>query len=241
MIELTGYQIIERIYSGTRTLVERGIRLCDQKPVAIKVLRNEYPSFSEHVHSQSVHDRQKPEFARNPPNLQLGSLHQRANRLIEPRILTPSWPGVSKQAAQPLTILETLSTLTNATYSIHSSTHHTTSSTSINHALDFSTLLQISQIISSTIDLDELLQILTQTMLQNSGADRCVLMLCQDQQWQVRAMATGEHISLQTEPLENNPTVPVKLIEYVKNTLAAVVIDHLKTDLPVIDDYLEHH
>ncbi|MBW3586309.1 MAG: GAF domain-containing sensor histidine kinase, partial [Cyanobacteria bacterium 0813] len=121
------------------------------------------------------------------------------------------------------------------------SAQQSTSSASINHALDFSTLLQISQVISSTIDLDELLQILTQTMLQNSGADRCVLMLCQDQQWQVRAMATWEHISLQTEPLENNPTVPVKLIQYVKNTLATVVIDHLKTDLPVIDDYLDHH
>ncbi|MEG4572001.1 hypothetical protein QUA56_04635 [Microcoleus sp. N3A4] len=35
------------LYSGTRTLVYRGIRLCDQKPIAIKVLRNEYPSFSE--------------------------------------------------------------------------------------------------------------------------------------------------------------------------------------------------
>src|SRR4028119_2510087 len=49
MIELTGYQIIERIYSGTRTLVDRGTRLWDQKPVAIKVLRNEYPSFSKLV------------------------------------------------------------------------------------------------------------------------------------------------------------------------------------------------
>ncbi len=49
MIKLNGYEIIERIYSGTRTLVDRGIRLCDQKPVAIKVLRNEYPSFSELV------------------------------------------------------------------------------------------------------------------------------------------------------------------------------------------------
>ena len=154
-----------------------------------------------------------------------------------PDLLRP----ILQQAAQPLSILETLSTLTNSTYSFHTSTHQTTSNTSINQALDFSTLLQISQVISSTIDLDELLQIVTQTMLQNSGADRCALMLCQDQQWQVRAMATWEHISLQTEPLENNPTVPVKLIQYVKNTLATVAIDHLKTDLPVIDDYLEHH
>ncbi|UNU26503.1 trifunctional serine/threonine-protein kinase/ATP-binding protein/sensor histidine kinase [Microcoleus vaginatus] len=154
-----------------------------------------------------------------------------------PDLLRP----ILQQCAQPLTILETLSTLTNPTYSIHSSTHHTTSSTSINQALDFTTLLEISQMISSTIDLDELLQIVTQTMLQNSGADRCALMLCQHQQWQVRAIATWENISLQREPLENNPTVPVKLIQYVKNTLATVAIDHLKTDLPVIDDYLEHH
>ena len=46
---LTGYQTLDRIYSGTRTLVYRGIRLWDQQPVAIKVLRSEYPSFSELV------------------------------------------------------------------------------------------------------------------------------------------------------------------------------------------------
>ncbi|MEG4006755.1 AAA family ATPase [Microcoleus sp. Pol11C1] len=154
-----------------------------------------------------------------------------------PDLLRP----ILQQSAQPLSIFETLSTLTNPTYSIHSLDHHSTSSSSINHALDFSTLLQISQVISSTIELDELLQIVTQTMLQNSGADRCALILCQDQEWQVRAMATWEHISLETEPLENNPTVPVKLIQYVKNTLAAVVIDRAKTDLPVIDDYLDRH
>ena len=154
-----------------------------------------------------------------------------------PHLLRP----ILQEAVHPLTVFETLSTLTDTTSSISSSSRQITSSTSINHALDFSTLLQISQVISSTIDLDELVQILTQTMLQNSGADRCVLILYQDRQWKVRAMATWEHISLQREPLENNPTVPVKLIQYVKNTLATVAIDHLKTDLPVIDDYLEYH
>jgi predicted ATPase/signal transduction histidine kinase len=49
MIELTGYQILDRIYSGTRTLVYRGTRTCDETPVVIKVLRSEYPSFSELV------------------------------------------------------------------------------------------------------------------------------------------------------------------------------------------------
>ncbi len=49
MIELTGYQILDLIYSGTRTLVYRGIRICDKTPVVIKVLRSEYPSFTELV------------------------------------------------------------------------------------------------------------------------------------------------------------------------------------------------
>ncbi|MEG4811423.1 AAA family ATPase [Microcoleus sp. F8-D3] len=46
---LTGYQILDRIYSGTRTLVYRGFRTADKQPVAIKVLRSQYPSFSELV------------------------------------------------------------------------------------------------------------------------------------------------------------------------------------------------
>ncbi|UNU25731.1 trifunctional serine/threonine-protein kinase/ATP-binding protein/sensor histidine kinase [Microcoleus vaginatus] len=46
---LTGYQILDRIYSGTRTLVYRAFRIDDKQPVAIKVLRSQYPNFSELV------------------------------------------------------------------------------------------------------------------------------------------------------------------------------------------------
>ncbi|MBH8574385.1 AAA family ATPase [Nostocaceae cyanobacterium CENA369] len=49
MVKLTGYQILEQIYCGYRTVVYRGIREQDQKPVAIKLLQNEYPSISELV------------------------------------------------------------------------------------------------------------------------------------------------------------------------------------------------
>lgn len=47
MVRLTGYQILEQIYSGPRTLVYRGIREQDQTRVVIKLLRREYPSLSE--------------------------------------------------------------------------------------------------------------------------------------------------------------------------------------------------
>src|SRR6478672_7358424 len=45
--DLPGYGITEQLYAGSRTLVYRGIRESDRTPVVIKLLRNEYPSFSE--------------------------------------------------------------------------------------------------------------------------------------------------------------------------------------------------
>ncbi|MEG4345055.1 AAA family ATPase [Microcoleus sp. A003_D6] len=46
---LPGYQITEKLYAGTRTLVYRAIRTSDKYPVVIKLLRNEYPNFNELV------------------------------------------------------------------------------------------------------------------------------------------------------------------------------------------------
>ncbi len=44
---IIGYRITEPIYSGSKTLVYRGIREQDQKPVILKLMRNEYPTFAE--------------------------------------------------------------------------------------------------------------------------------------------------------------------------------------------------
>lgn len=49
VLKLAGYQIYEPIYSSIKTLVFRGLRSADQKPVVIKLLRSEYPSFNEQV------------------------------------------------------------------------------------------------------------------------------------------------------------------------------------------------
>ncbi|MBE8987698.1 AAA family ATPase [Nostoc sp. LEGE 12450] len=55
-VRIAGYQIIEQLYSGSRTQVYRAIRECDtfgglrqRQPVVIKLLKREYPSFSELV------------------------------------------------------------------------------------------------------------------------------------------------------------------------------------------------
>ncbi|OKH30709.1 serine/threonine protein kinase [[Phormidium ambiguum] IAM M-71] len=48
-INLPGYKIIQEIYTGSRTQVYRAIRKLDGQPVAIKLLRNEFPRFLELV------------------------------------------------------------------------------------------------------------------------------------------------------------------------------------------------
>ncbi|MEG4010539.1 protein kinase, partial [Microcoleus sp. Pol11C1] len=44
---IPGYRLTEQLYSGSRTLVFRAIREIDQHRVVIKLLKREYPSFSE--------------------------------------------------------------------------------------------------------------------------------------------------------------------------------------------------
>ncbi|MEG4445851.1 AAA family ATPase [Microcoleus sp. AT9_B5] len=48
-VQIPNYQIISTVYSGSRTLVYRAVRTHDQLPVIIKLLKNEYPTFSELV------------------------------------------------------------------------------------------------------------------------------------------------------------------------------------------------
>ena len=47
--EIAGYRITEQLYLGSRTAVYRAVQLEQQRPVVIKVMRREYPSFSELV------------------------------------------------------------------------------------------------------------------------------------------------------------------------------------------------
>ncbi|AFY58456.1 putative ATPase [Rivularia sp. PCC 7116] len=47
MANVQGYQIIEEIYNGLRTIIYRALREEDRKPVVIKLLKNPYPDFNE--------------------------------------------------------------------------------------------------------------------------------------------------------------------------------------------------
>ncbi|MEY3305152.1 MAG: AAA family ATPase [Pseudanabaena sp.] len=135
-------------------------------------------------------------------------------------------------------VLNMLMAVAAPTISEHSSTGKNYSI--LNQSIDFASILKASQALSSTIHLDELLHQLTQIILQNSGGDRCALVLPNlSKEWQVRAIATPNSIALGNTLLEKDHNLPVKLIQYVKNTQEVLVIDNLNTDLPIIDPYLE--
>ena len=123
---------------------------------------------------------------------------------------------------------------------------NTTDSTRISDDLDFTSVLKAAQAISSSLELDTLITSLTQIILENSGAKKCVLLLPQQYTWQVQAITfiADEKIQtiVETQPLDNCQDVPVKIINYVKNTQQTVVIDNCKTDIPgVIGKYMMSH
>ncbi|MHC5757177.1 AAA family ATPase [Nostoc sp.] len=119
----------------------------------------------------------------------------------------------------------------------------TTGSTSISHALDFTSVLKAAQAISSSLELDQLIVSLTHIILENSGAKKSALILPQNDTWQVRAITSINHQEIQTilEPQSLNTCqdIPVNIINYVKNTKQTVVIDNCKTDIiGLIGEYM---
>lgn len=48
-LTIPGYRILDRIYNGSRAQVYRALSQSDQKPVVIKILQSEYPTFNELV------------------------------------------------------------------------------------------------------------------------------------------------------------------------------------------------
>ncbi|WP_445243925.1 trifunctional serine/threonine-protein kinase/ATP-binding protein/sensor histidine kinase, partial [Microcoleus sp. S13_B4] len=173
-------------------------------------------------------------YARWGAKAKVEDLEKRYAQLLQPILNQP------KLRFNPLETLGTIS---------HSSHTSTTSSTSISDALDFASIVQAAQALSSKIQIDELLATLNQIILKTSGAETCALLLPHQDEWQIRAIT---HINpdnelpttlLQTQPLDGSAVIPLKLVYYVKHTLETVVIEGGKTDIPGLmnDCTLQYH
>ncbi|MGD1805533.1 trifunctional serine/threonine-protein kinase/ATP-binding protein/sensor histidine kinase [Dapis sp. BLCC M126] len=170
-------------------------------------------------------------YARWGAKAKTDDLEQQYPHLLEP---------ILQQAKLTMEPFETLVEVVGSNQSLPNSSKNTSySSSSTNTFIDFAAIIKASQSLSGIIELDELIHQLTKIILQNSGGDRCALIIPDPEgHWQVEAITTLNTSELSTQPLEDNPKLPVKLIHYVKNTQEMVMIENLKTDLPVMDEYL---
>ncbi|MEM8642224.1 MAG: AAA family ATPase [Cyanobacteria bacterium P01_G01_bin.54] len=156
-------------------------------------------------------------------------------------------PILQQTLSHSFSVLETVSTLavTDTRVSTHAASQVTrsSSSTTINASLDFATILRAAQVLTSTIELDLLIDKLTQIILQNSGGDRGVLVLPDEEgHWSVKAIATPDGTQICRDSLEESmETLPVKLIQYAKNTRKTVLINDAYFDGPIVSDYVLKH
>ncbi|MEH2191832.1 MAG: AAA family ATPase [Nostoc sp.] len=102
----------------------------------------------------------------------------------------------------------------------------TSSSSSITESLDLATVLKVSQTLSDEIELEKLLTILLQIVIENAGAEKCVLMLLRDDRLLIKGTVSvnTQPIVLQRTPVEESEDIPLRLIYHVKHSLQPVVL-----------------
>ncbi|MFM2304644.1 MAG: hypothetical protein RLZZ135_2056, partial [Cyanobacteriota bacterium] len=110
--------------------------------------------------------------------------------------------------------------------------------------LDLATMLKASQSISEEVELDLLIVSLLKIVITNAGADKCVLLLQEEEQLRVIArVEMGQQPQLLSLlPLESSLDVPISLVNMVKNDLKpTIIVDAVKDPQFAGDAYIQQH
>ncbi|MDB9510472.1 AAA family ATPase, partial [Kamptonema animale CS-326] len=146
-----------------------------------------------------------------------------------PQLLAP----ILQQTRSTLSTHETIFAVENVTY-----TSSATSSSSASIALDLAAILNASQTISGEIELEKLLSSLISIVIENAGADKCVLMLLRDDRLLIKGSITEgtNPVVLQRIPVEDSQDIPLKLIYKVKHSRQTVVLFDATIDPTLAND-----
>ncbi|MEG4006748.1 AAA family ATPase [Microcoleus sp. Pol11C1] len=114
----------------------------------------------------------------------------------------------------------------------------TTSSFSVSNSLDICAILKASHAISGEIELEKLLSSLLSIVIENAGADKCVLMLLRDSRLLIKGSITvgKEPVVLQRLLVEESQEIPLKLIYKVKRDRQTVVLLDASADPTLAND-----
>ncbi|AUT03214.1 histidine kinase [Nostoc sp. CENA543] len=147
-----------------------------------------------------------------------------------PQLLAP----ILQQSRSPVSTNETIFALGTVT----SASSGTSSSSSISDSLDLKAILKASQTISGEIEFSQLLSSLLSIIIENAGADKCVLMLLQDNHLLIQGAITQikQPVVLQSLAIENSQDIPQKLIYKVKHNQQTVVLLDANADPTLAND-----
>ncbi|MEG3988362.1 AAA family ATPase [Microcoleus sp. S28C3] len=163
-----------------------------------------------------------------------------------PQLLAP----ILQQTRSTFSTNETIFRL----WSVSSTSSATSSSSNISVALDLAAIMKASQTLSGEIELEKLLSSLLHIVIENAGADKCVLMLKESNNLLIRALARlsldnnqnakVDFSSMLTnpQPVEESQNVPIGLINTVKRSLKPAVIFNATVYPQLINDsYIQQH
>ncbi|MBD2241602.1 AAA family ATPase, partial [Aulosira sp. FACHB-113] len=146
-----------------------------------------------------------------------------------PQLLAP----ILQQSRSLFSTNETIFTLGTVT-----STSTSSSSSSVSNTLDLTAIFKASQSISGEIELEKLLSSLLRIVIENAGADKCVLMLLQDNHLLIQGAITQgtQPIVLQSFAIAESQDIPHKLINKVKNNQQTLVLLDASADITFAND-----
>ncbi|MEH1790214.1 MAG: AAA family ATPase [Nostoc sp.] len=141
--------------------------------------------------------------------------------------------SILQQNRTPFSVNETVFALGTVT-----STSSSSSSSSVCDSLDLKAILKVSQTISGEIELEKLLSSLLSILIENAGADKCVLMLLRDERLLIKGsiIEGSEPVVLQRLPIEDSQDIPLKLIYKVKNNRQTTVLVDATADPILAND-----
>lgn len=127
---------------------------------------------------------------------------------------------------------------------IYLSTPVTTTKVST-QTLDMLAILKFTQAISSEIYIDKLLQKLLSLVLEAAAAQRCIILLLQDNHWVIEAEGDLEQQQIylaQQETINNYKNLPLSLVNYVERTLEPVIIEEaVNSEMTLTDPYVQKY
>ncbi len=109
--------------------------------------------------------------------------------------------------------------------------------------LDLATMLKASEAISSTLELEPLLEILLRILIENAGAQTAVLILETDSRSLIAARGSAEQVECflpLSLPVEKVGTISLSVISRVKQTGEHLVLDNAAREERLVeDDYIK--